>query len=45
MGENVMTILASGRGLSVCGSLGCIQRVKGRRLPNGLGPYIGGILL
>lgn len=36
-----MTILASGPGIICCGSLGHVHRIKGRRLPNGLGQYVG----
>jgi len=36
-----MTILASGKGLIVCGSSGTIHRVKGWRLPSCLVPYVG----
>jgi hypothetical protein len=35
-----MTILASGPGITVCGSLGYIHRVKGWRLPSCLVPYV-----
>ena len=36
-----MTIIASGPDMIVCGSIGHIHRVRGRRLPNGLGKYVG----
>ena len=36
-----MTILARGKGIICCGSLGCVHRVKGWRLPSALVPYVG----
>jgi len=34
-------ILADGPGIIVCGSVGCVAREKGRRLPNGMAKWVG----
>lgn len=36
-----MTILASGPNFIACGSVGCVRREKGRRLPNGMAKWVG----
>ena len=36
-----MTILASGSGFIACGSVGCVAREKGRKLPNGMAKWVG----
>lgn len=36
-----MTILAYGPGIIACGSIGCVQRERGRRLPNRMAKWVG----